>query len=80
MSNQLFQEVEQPGQEKEEEEIGIDKGGDEEKKQEADNDGEESKGENPLEKYMKMVLEAREKQRVQVSCTFVWDLLLWLDL
>ncbi|XP_044073720.1 oral-facial-digital syndrome 1 protein homolog [Siniperca chuatsi] len=60
----LLQQVEQPGQEKEEE-TGIKKGGDEEQKQEADNVGEESKGENPLEKYMKMVLEAREKQHAQ---------------
>lgn len=72
MSNLLLQKVEQLGQEEEEEEeTGIEKGGDEEQKQEADNDGEEFKGENPLEKYMKMVLEAREKQHAQVSCTFV---------
>lgn len=71
MSIQLLQEMEQPGQrkEEEEEETGIKEGADEEQKQEADNDGEESKGENPLEKYMKMVLEAREKQHAQVSCT-----------
>ncbi|XP_070770796.1 centriole and centriolar satellite protein ofd1 [Enoplosus armatus] len=61
----LLQQVEQPGQEKEEQETGIKKGGDEEQKQETDDDGEESKGENPLEKYMKMVLEAREKQHAQ---------------
>ncbi|XP_035860520.1 oral-facial-digital syndrome 1 protein homolog isoform X3 [Sander lucioperca] len=63
----LLQEMEQPGQrkEEEEEETGIKEGADEEQKQEADNDGEESKGENPLEKYMKMVLEAREKQHAQ---------------
>ncbi|XP_078118121.1 centriole and centriolar satellite protein ofd1 isoform X1 [Sander vitreus] len=61
----LLQEMEQPGQRKEEEETGIKEGADEEQKQEADNDGEESKGENPLEKYMKMVLEAREKQHAQ---------------
>lgn len=62
--------MEQPGQEHEEvEETGIKKGGDEEQKQEAA----ESEGGNPLEKYMKMVLEAREKQHAQVSCahTFV---------
>lgn len=58
----LMQQVEKPGQE---EEIGSKKGGDLEPKQEADDDGEESKGENPLEKYMKMVLEAREKQHAQ---------------
>lgn len=40
---------------------------DEEQREEADDDDgrEESKGENPLEKYMKMVLEAREKQHAQ---------------
>lgn len=68
MSNQLLQDVEQPGQEeeKEEEETEIKKVEDEEQKQETDNGREESKGENPLEKYMKMVLEAREKQHAQV--------------
>lgn len=40
---------------------------DEEPKQEADDGREESKGENPLEMYMRMVLEAREKQHAQVS-------------
>ncbi|KAI3356275.1 hypothetical protein L3Q82_017524, partial [Scortum barcoo] len=64
----LLQEVEQPGQEKEEEEeIGIEKGGDGEQRQEAENDKEEPQAENPLEKYMKMVLEAREKQQAQSS-------------
>ena len=67
MSNQLLQEMEQPEHEEEEEEIR--KGEDEEQKQEADSDKEEPKGENPLEKYMKMVLEARQKQPKQVSCT-----------
>ncbi|XP_071331455.1 centriole and centriolar satellite protein ofd1 isoform X2 [Trachinotus anak] len=59
----LLQEVEQPEQEDEEEEgeTLIKKGGDEEQK----DDGEEPKGENPLEKYMKMVLEARERERGQ---------------
>ncbi|XP_040913221.1 oral-facial-digital syndrome 1 protein homolog isoform X2 [Toxotes jaculatrix] len=52
----LLQKVEQQGQE--EGETGSKKGGDEKKK----DDGEGSKGENPLDKYMKMVLEAREKQ------------------
>ncbi|XP_070832873.1 centriole and centriolar satellite protein ofd1 [Chaetodon trifascialis] len=63
----LLQDVEQPGQEKEEEEeeTGSKKGEDGEQKQEADKGEEESKGENPLEKYMKMVLEAREKQHAQ---------------
>ncbi|XP_070693999.1 centriole and centriolar satellite protein ofd1 [Pempheris klunzingeri] len=53
-------EVEQPGQtdEEEGEESGIKKGGDEAQT-------EETKDENPLEKYMKMVLEAREKQHAQ---------------
>ncbi|XP_068560942.1 centriole and centriolar satellite protein ofd1 isoform X2 [Cebidichthys violaceus] len=61
----LLQEMEQPGLEKEEEEETELKKRDEEQTQEADNDGEESKGENPLEKYMKLVLETREKQHVQ---------------
>ncbi|XP_023271636.1 oral-facial-digital syndrome 1 protein isoform X2 [Seriola lalandi dorsalis] len=58
----LLQEVEQPGQEGEEaeEEMGIKKGDEEQK-----DDGEEAKAENPLEKYMKMVLEAREKEHGQ---------------
>lgn len=65
----LLQEVEHSGQEKEEEEeeIGIEKGGDGEQKQEAENDKVEPQAENPLEKYMKMVLEAREKQQMQSS-------------
>lgn len=67
MPDQLLQDVEQPGQEEEE----IRKGGDEEQKQEADDDREESKDENPLEKYMKMVLEARGKQRAHVSFTHI---------
>lgn len=41
-------------------------GGDEEKKQEKDKE-EESKAENPLDKYMKMVLKAREKQQTKVN-------------
>ncbi|XP_049903990.1 centriole and centriolar satellite protein ofd1 isoform X2 [Epinephelus moara] len=62
----LSQEMEQSGQEKEEEEeTGSEKGADEEQKQEADKDGEEAAGENPLERYMKMVLEARQKQSTQ---------------
>ncbi|XP_017278185.1 oral-facial-digital syndrome 1 protein homolog [Kryptolebias marmoratus] len=48
----LLQQTEQPEQE---EETEVGKGEDEEQK-------EESKDDNPLEKYMKMVLEAREKQ------------------
>nr|XP_046259165.1 oral-facial-digital syndrome 1 protein homolog isoform X2 [Scatophagus argus] len=64
----LSQDVEHPRQEAEEdEETGIKKGGDEVQKQEVNNDGEEAKGENPLEKYMKMVLEAREKQQLAQS-------------
>ncbi|XP_056282586.1 centriole and centriolar satellite protein ofd1 isoform X2 [Pseudoliparis swirei] len=58
---ELLEELEEPALEKEDEETEIKKR-DEEQTQEADNDGEESKGENPLQKYMKMVLEAREKQ------------------
>ncbi|XP_036965256.1 oral-facial-digital syndrome 1 protein homolog isoform X1 [Acanthopagrus latus] len=62
-----LQDAEKPGREEEDDEEGgvIKKQGDEEQKQEAGNDREESKGENPLEKYMKMVLEAREKQHAQ---------------
>ena len=75
MSNQLLRDVEQPGQEnEEEEETEAKKGGDEEQKQEADDGGEEPKGENPFEKYMKMVLEAREKQQQQqalVGCIHI---------
>lgn len=65
---QLLQEVEQSGQEAEE--TGSKKRG-EEQKEEAGDDVEKSKDENPLEKYMKMVLEAREKQHVQVSCIHI---------
>ncbi|KAM6954774.1 centriole and centriolar satellite protein ofd1 [Lycodopsis pacificus] len=61
----LLQEMEQPGLGKEEEEETELKKRDEEQTQEAGNDEEESKGGNPLEKYMKLVLEAREKQHVQ---------------
>ncbi|KAK5890367.1 hypothetical protein CesoFtcFv8_013892 [Champsocephalus esox] len=57
--------LEQQGQEEEEEEETGATKGDEELKQEATNDREESKGENPLEKYMKMVLEARGNQQAQ---------------
>ncbi|XP_022046508.1 centriole and centriolar satellite protein ofd1 isoform X2 [Acanthochromis polyacanthus] len=61
----LLEEVERSEQ-KEEVETLVKKGGDEEQRDETDaGDREESKGENPLEKYMKMVLEAREKQRAQ---------------
>ncbi|KAK5861078.1 hypothetical protein PBY51_022498 [Eleginops maclovinus] len=59
----LLQEMEHQGQEKEED-IEVKKE-DEELKQEADDDREESKSEDPLEKYMKMVLEARGNQRTQ---------------
>ncbi|XP_030613554.1 centriole and centriolar satellite protein ofd1 isoform X2 [Archocentrus centrarchus] len=61
----LLREVEEPKQE-EEEETGGEKGGDDELRKENVNE-EEPKGENPLEKYMKMVLEAREKQHAQSS-------------
>lgn len=59
--------MEHSGQEKEESGTGED----EEQKQETDDDRDEFKGENPLEKYMKMVLEAREKQQVQVNCIHI---------
>lgn len=54
-SKQLLQKVEQPEEEEEESEED-----DRQKK-------EETKDENPLEKYMKMVLEARGKQREEVG-------------
>lgn len=66
-SNQLLQEVENPKQEEEEEETGVKKGVDEE----ISGEKYESKSENPLDKYMKMVLEARGKQHAQVSCIHV---------
>ncbi|XP_061579392.1 centriole and centriolar satellite protein ofd1 isoform X2 [Cololabis saira] len=59
----LLQEVEQSKQVTEEEETEVKK--EEGQEEKADNDREESKGENPLEKYMQMVLESREKQRPQ---------------
>ncbi|XP_029981256.1 centriole and centriolar satellite protein ofd1 isoform X2 [Sphaeramia orbicularis] len=58
----LSQQVEQTSLE--EEDVGAEKGGGE-KEPEVENDGKESKVENPLEKYMKMVLEAREKQHAR---------------
>ncbi|RVE57921.1 hypothetical protein OJAV_G00204060 [Oryzias javanicus] len=57
---QLLQKVEQPEEEEEgeeEEEMKVDKDEDDGQRKE------ETKEENPLEKYMKMVLEARGKQR-----------------
>ncbi|XP_019945416.2 centriole and centriolar satellite protein ofd1 isoform X1 [Paralichthys olivaceus] len=59
----LVQEEEHLGQEEEEEERRKKTEGDEEQ----EDDVEEPKGENPLEKYMRMVLEAREKQPTQSS-------------
>lgn len=44
------------------------KGQGEEQNEEAEDDGKDSEGENPLEKYMKMVLEARGKQQEKVPC------------
>lgn len=67
-SNQLLREVEE-----EEEAAGGKEGGDEELEKETANE-EEPEGENPLEKYMKMVLEAREKQHAQVRCTCLSEL------
>lgn len=63
LSNQLLEEAVQTEKEGEEteEEADIKKGEDDEQSRE------EPKVENPLEKYMKMVLEAREKQNEQVS-------------
>lgn len=62
MSNQSLQEVEEPGQ-KEDEDREISKGREEE--DHSDEGG--SKMENPLDKYMKIVLEARQKQQSEVS-------------
>lgn len=62
--NQLLQNVEQLEKESE-----VDKEEDDGQKKEADQSREESKVENPLEKYMKMVLEAREKRREEVGST-----------
>ena len=71
LSNQLLQEVEPPGKE-DEEDAEVKKGEGEGKREEADSSTEESKGENPLDKYMKMVLQAREKQHIQASCTHLF--------
>lgn len=70
MSRQNLQDVEQL--EKEEEDSEKSKGQGEEQKQEAEDDAKESKGENPLEKYMNMVLEARrQRQQEKVCCTLI---------
>ncbi|KAM4559449.1 centriole and centriolar satellite protein ofd1 isoform 2-T2 [Odontesthes bonariensis] len=62
----FLEEVEQPEKEDEEDtEVKKGEGEAEGKREEADSSMEESKGENPLDKYMKMVLEAREKQHIQ---------------
>ncbi|XP_074550485.1 centriole and centriolar satellite protein ofd1 [Halichoeres trimaculatus] len=62
----LLQEEEQTGEKEEKEEAEGRKNEDEEQKQELDEEEEEkAESENPLEKYMKVVLEARQKQRVQ---------------
>lgn len=67
VSYQIVREAERPQQEEEE----IKTGGDEEEREEVENDGETSAGANPLDKYMKVVMEAREKQHSQVRCTQV---------
>lgn len=67
--------MEQAGQD--EEDTGITKSGNDEQK--PDDVREETKGENPLEKYMKMVLEARERQRAQVSPTHICPELCFWD-
>lgn len=70
MSNQPLQKVEEPGR-KEDEDSEISR----EEEDHSDEGG--SKMENPLDKYMKIVLEARQKQQTEVSladsvklCTF----------
>lgn len=50
-----------------EEDVRKSEGGGEEWKQE--DDGKDLTGGNPLEKYMKMVLEARGEQQEKVPCT-----------
>ncbi|XP_023150843.2 centriole and centriolar satellite protein ofd1 isoform X2 [Amphiprion ocellaris] len=66
LEKEMLLEEAETSEQKEEVETMVKKGGDEEQRDETDGgDREESKGENPLEKYMKMVLEAREKQRAQ---------------
>lgn len=68
--NQLLQEVEEAGQ-KEAEETEISKG-----REEEDCSNEEGpKTENPLDKYMKIILEARKKQ-TEVGVEKLW-LTLW---
>lgn len=62
VTEQLLQEVEQSGQEAEETEMRSER----QTEEAGDDEEEKAKDENPLEKYMKMVLEAREKQHVQV--------------
>lgn len=69
MSHQTLQDVEQL--EKEEENSEKSKGQGEEQKQEAEDNAKESKGENPLEKYMKMVLEARRQQQQEKVCCMI---------
>lgn len=76
MPHQLSQDTEQAGQD--EEDTGIAKSVNDEQKQ--DDAKEETKGENPLEKYMKMVLEAREQRRAQVSPTHICPELCFWDL
>lgn len=68
MSCQSLEDVAQleEKEEEEEEDSGTSKGQGEERKQEAEDDGKDSEGENPLEKYMKMVLETRGKQQEKV--------------
>lgn len=76
MPHQLSQDVEQAGQD--EEDTGITKSGNDEQKQ--DDVREETKDENPLEKYMRMVLEAREQRRAQASPTHACPELCFWDL
>lgn len=62
MSKQPLQEVEEPGQ-KGEEEIEISKG----REEEIPGDEEGSKTENPLDKYMKIILEAQKAKQKEAS-------------
>lgn len=67
MSHQSLEDIAQLDDD--EEDFGKSKGQGEEWKQEAEDDVKETTGENPLEKYMKMVLEARGEQQEKVRLT-----------
>lgn len=70
ISNQPLQEVEKPGK-KEDEETEIGRG-----REEGDH-GDEGKTEGPLDKYMKIILEARKKKQTEASFSNVGNLMLF---